>query len=143
MHSERHFGRLLFLGVRPDHNLFQPLQAGLVSASLGAKQIRMDSMRCFSVILGASALVLAACGGGSDAPEVKPETPAATAPVTTAANEGEIMEAGPRLAAILDAQPDEVKARYQYRHPRETIEFFGIEPGMTVAEIIPGGGIRK
>ena len=44
------------------------------------------------------------------------------------------------LAAILDAQPDEAKARYPYRHPKETIEFFGIEPGMTVVEALPGGG---
>ena len=44
------------------------------------------------------------------------------------------------LAAILDAQPDEARARYAYRHPRETIEFFGIEPGMTVVEGLPGGG---
>jgi predicted methyltransferase len=43
------------------------------------------------------------------------------------------------LDAILDAQPDEAKARYQYRHPKETIEFFGIEPGMTVVEGLPGG----
>ena len=32
------------------------------------------------------------------------------------------------LQTILDAQPDEVKARYEYRHPAETIEFFGIKP---------------
>jgi predicted methyltransferase len=44
------------------------------------------------------------------------------------------------LAALLDAQPDETKARYQFRHPKETIEFFGIEPGMTVVEGLPGGG---
>jgi predicted methyltransferase len=44
------------------------------------------------------------------------------------------------LATVLDAQPDEVKARYQYRHPKETIEFFGIEPGMTVVEGLPGRG---
>ena len=52
-------------------------------------------------------------------------------------------EAAPQtdsLAAILDAQPDEVKARYQYRHPMETIEFFGIEPGMTIVEGLPGQG---
>ncbi len=30
--------------------------------------------------------------------------------------------------------------RNQYRHPRETLEFFGLEPGMTVMEISPGGG---
>jgi predicted methyltransferase len=44
------------------------------------------------------------------------------------------------LAAILDAQPDETRARYQYRHPRETIEFFEIEAGMTVVEGLPGRG---
>ena len=44
------------------------------------------------------------------------------------------------LAAILDAQPEAVKARYQYRNPQETIEFFGIEPGMTVLEGLPGRG---
>jgi predicted methyltransferase len=31
-------------------------------------------------------------------------------------------------------------ARNQYRHPVETLEFFGIEDGMTVLEIWPGGG---
>jgi len=31
-------------------------------------------------------------------------------------------------------------ARNQYRHPVETLEFFGIEEGMTVMEIWPGGG---
>jgi len=32
------------------------------------------------------------------------------------------------------------KARNQYRHPLETLEFFGIGEGMTVMEIWPGGG---
>lgn len=45
-----------------------------------------------------------------------------------------------RIVATLDAQPDEVKARYRYRHPRETLEFFGIEPGMTIVEGLPGRG---
>lgn len=44
------------------------------------------------------------------------------------------------LDAILDSQPDEVKARYQYRHPKETLAFFGIKPGMTVVEALPGAG---
>ena len=59
-------------------------------------------------------------------PEVAPEPEAAPVP--------------DRLAAVLDAQPEETKARYPYRHPRETIEFFGIEPGMTVLEGLPGRG---
>ncbi len=48
--------------------------------------------------------------------------------------------ASDRLDSILAAQPDEVKARYEYRHPKETLTFFGIEPGMTVVEGLPGGG---
>jgi predicted methyltransferase len=31
-------------------------------------------------------------------------------------------------------------ARDSYRHPKETLEFFGIQPTMTVAELWPGGG---
>ena len=52
--------------------------------------------------------------------------------------------------ASLDARLDEAlsgdhrsaenKSRDQYRHPRETLEFFGLEPDMTVLEITPGGG---
>ena len=32
------------------------------------------------------------------------------------------------------------KARDQYRHPKETLMFFGFRPDMTVVEITPGGG---
>lgn len=96
--------------------------------------------------IGLLALTLAACGAepsgsdGGDTPAPAVTEPAPVSPPVTEANAGEIMEAGPRLEAILAAQPDEVKARYPYRNPRETIEFFGIEPGMTVAEVLPGGG---
>jgi len=50
------------------------------------------------------------------------------------------MKAHAALEMALAAQPDETKARYQYRHPKETLDFFGIKPGMTVGEILPGGG---
>ncbi|HKX56335.1 MAG TPA: methyltransferase [Xanthomonadales bacterium] len=45
-----------------------------------------------------------------------------------------------RLAHVLAQQPESVQARYAWRHPKETLEFFGIEPGMTVVEALPGGG---
>ena len=45
-----------------------------------------------------------------------------------------------RLAAVLAERPAEVQARYEWRHPAETLEFFGIKPGMTVVEALPGGG---
>lgn len=35
---------------------------------------------------------------------------------------------------------DANKARDPYRHPVETLEFFGIKPDMTVVELAPGGG---
>lgn len=50
------------------------------------------------------------------------------------------LSAGDNLEAILDSQADEVKARYEARHPAETLRFFGIKPGMTVVETLPGGG---
>jgi len=45
-----------------------------------------------------------------------------------------------RLAEVLAAQPADVQARYEWRHPRETLGFFGIAPGSTVVEALPGGG---
>lgn len=46
----------------------------------------------------------------------------------------------PNLSKILKKQPDEVQARYKFRNPEETLKFFGIKPGMTVVEALPGGG---
>lgn len=45
-----------------------------------------------------------------------------------------------RLTRVLENQPENLKARYDDRNPRETLEFFGVEPGMTVVEALPGGG---
>lgn len=47
---------------------------------------------------------------------------------------------GGSLATALAAQPEDVQARYEHRHPQETLEFFEVEPGMTVVEALPGGG---
>ena len=45
-----------------------------------------------------------------------------------------------RLEKILAAQPEMTRERYRYRHPQETLEFFGLAPGSTVVEALPGGG---
>jgi predicted methyltransferase len=46
-----------------------------------------------------------------------------------------------RMQNVLAASiRDEDRARDRYRHPAETLEFFGVEPGMTIAEYAPGGG---
>jgi predicted methyltransferase len=50
------------------------------------------------------------------------------------------MTTQPSLSDVLAAQPEQAQARYVHRHPEQTLEFFGIEPGMTVMEALPGGG---
>jgi len=56
---------------------------------------------------------------------------------------GSLIAGGPdteRLAEVLTAQPEKIQARYQFRHPQETLKFFGIAPGMVVMEALPGQG---
>lgn len=43
-------------------------------------------------------------------------------------------------AVASDMRTPENKQRDQYRHPVETLKFFGVEPTMTVVEINPGSG---
>lgn len=45
-----------------------------------------------------------------------------------------------RLQTVLAAQPDAAKERYPARKPYETLSFFGVKPGMTVVEVLPGEG---
>jgi len=51
-------------------------------------------------------------------------------------------KAGDKLNNIVngDHRTPAYKARDQYRHPLETLKFFGIKDNMTVVEIFPGGG---
>jgi len=48
----------------------------------------------------------------------------------------------PALAAVIagDHRSAANKARDQYRHPAETLAFFGLKPDLRVVEIWPGGG---
>ncbi len=48
--------------------------------------------------------------------------------------------AGLRRIVAGDHRSNEFRARNRYRHPVETLEFFGISPDMTVVEISPGAG---
>lgn len=47
-----------------------------------------------------------------------------------------------RVKAALagDHRPEEQRARDKYRHPAQTLAFFGLEPDMHVVELWPGGG---
>lgn len=84
------------------------------------------------------AATLAACQQSTDSGDFEPvaEEPAPAEAVETT----QAVPEPDRLAAALAAQPDDAKARYQFRNPGETLEFFGVEPGMTVVEALPGGG---
>jgi predicted methyltransferase len=77
------------------------------------------------------AVLLTACQEAPPPTEEQVAEPAAAEPAVPAVS---------ALDAVLAAQPADVQARYQYRHPKETLEFFGVEPGMTVVEALPGGG---
>lgn len=89
-------------------------------------------MRYFLTLLAATCL--AACQPSGD---TSTTTAADDAPETSPAAEA---PTAPSLDVILLAQPEDVQARYEHRHPKETLEYFGVEPGMTVVEALPGGG---
>lgn len=86
-------------------------------------------------------LFLVACGSGqassSHGPaESAPPSSGAEAPAAPAADARAAIEsalAGPQRSA-------ENRARDVYRHPLETLGFFGLEPGMKVVELSPGEG---
>ena len=90
-----------------------------------------NAMKNF-LLAGAALSLIAACSQAA-VPE-KPEAPAT-----------EVVESAPELSllqvAVNDSsRSDEEKARDVWRHPVETLEFFGVEPSDTVIEIWPGGG---
>jgi predicted methyltransferase len=86
-------------------------------------------MRILSALL-ASLLLL---GCTDNKPSATTETPAPEQ------SDGSAMTTQPSLSDVLAAQPEQTQARYVHRHPAQTLEFFGIEPGMTVMEALPGG----
>ncbi|MEJ2602709.1 MAG: methyltransferase [Gammaproteobacteria bacterium] len=87
------------------------------------------------LLLLSTTLLLVACSRPADT--VPPREEPAAAPGSAAEPAAPTEE---RLEEVLAAQPEELRARYDDRHPRETLEFFGLEPGMTVVEALPGGG---
>ncbi len=88
------------------------------------------------IIALSCALALTACGQ----PANEEATTAAEKPAAKVETPAEDVSSTDKLAAVLAAQPADKQARYEARHPQETLEFFGIEPGMTVVEALPGGG---
>jgi len=79
-------------------------------------------MRTIAWILGVSVLLLSGCQLNSSSEKSLKKNDAET------------------LAAVLAQQSTESQARYRWRHPEQTLAFFGIKPGMTVIEVLPGSG---
>jgi predicted methyltransferase len=72
-----------------------------------------------------AALALAGCGNKKDA---APKVSAKAAP--------------PSLEKVIAGEWRSAadRARDQYRHPQQSLEFWGVKPGVTVVEFWPGAG---
>ncbi len=76
--------------------------------------------------------LLLASGCGASRPATPPQTAATVATPVAFGSLDAALAGSQRSAAD--------RARDQYRHPRETLTFLGIQPGQTVVELGPGGG---
>ncbi|HEX4477260.1 MAG TPA: SAM-dependent methyltransferase [Polyangiaceae bacterium] len=94
--------------------------------------------------LGLVALFSAACGGGGAPPATPAPVPesAVTVPAAPAASAAPSGKTATDYAAIIDAQDRDPEDRKldAGRHPAEMLAFYGIAPGMKVAELGAGGG---
>ena len=90
-------------------------------------------------VLGFAAL-LTGCGGSE--PDKAPQDVPPTQETRGAPQASAVVESDPGLAAIVNGSHRDAKnsARNSFRHPVETLEFFGIRKDMTVVEIWPAGG---
>ena len=81
--------------------------------------------------LSISALVLTACSGGTKTSEISDK-------MSESDVEKAVVMATTLSDVIAHERRIEETARDQYRHPKETLEFFEVGPGKSVAEIWPG-----
>ncbi|MES2642259.1 MAG: methyltransferase [Myxococcota bacterium] len=96
-----------------------------------------------SLALASSFLLVLAMAGCATTSAVAPEPAAApTATPTAASAPTTAADTSAALAAVLAGphRSEANKARDVYRHPAETLAFFGLARDMTVVEIWPGGG---
>jgi predicted methyltransferase len=89
------------------------------------------------VVLAIASLLLQACESGEDSAaqlEVLGPPPEDLSELAPAAGVG--------VEVVLEGEHRSAgnKARDQYRHPKETLAFFGVEPDSVVVEVWPGGG---
>lgn len=91
-------------------------------------------------------LTLAACQPGEAPKDAAAPAPAPAAEPAATPPPPPVRDLSAAFAEKLDEiiagshRSDENKARDSFRHPRETLSFFGLAVGQTVIEITPGGG---
>ncbi len=98
-------------------------------------------MRLFVLAAAAAALALPAVAAAQALPALPAldETPAQRAARRAAMLPPELVEDAALQAAVASAsRPAADRARDAYRHPFETLTFWGLRPGLTVVEIEPG-----
>ena len=81
----------------------------------------------------ATLLALALATAGLAANAAEPPPAAATEPVASP-------DAALQAAIAGSWRSEANRARDRYRHPAQTLAFFGLAPGQTVVEVTPGGG---
>lgn len=89
------------------------------------------------LLMLAFSLGIGACDSGQEAMPANSTAPSSGAPIAAAQ-----IDAGALLEAALagEHRSPENRARDPYRHPKETLLFFGLKPDMTVIELWPGAG---
>lgn len=88
-------------------------------------------------MISAVALAVAACS--NDAPTAS--APATPEPASQAEQAPPAPAVGTSLEEVIaHERRNERRARDEWRHPMETLSFFGIEPDMTIVEVLPGKG---
>lgn len=101
------------------------------AAKPSAKSGREDSMK--KLVLSA-AILLAACSGADTQPDIEAEVADNSADAEVATVEARLTLAD----VIADPRRADDAARDRFRNPAETLAFFEVGPGQTVAEIWPG-----
>jgi len=96
--------------------------------------MKVLSLRAMLLVL--PVMSFAAC---STEPKAQPEEPV-TAAAAAAAVPAPVLPATIEEAITSEFRTPQNKERDAYRHPLETLKFFGLEPGMRVIEVSPGKG---
>jgi predicted methyltransferase len=100
----------------------------MMALTIYIKRAKMKNFK-LSVLCVAASLAFVGCNHSTDS-----KSDVVTSEAVAKSTETSTLE------QILQDQPEKVTARYNSRHPKETLDFFGIKPGMTVMEALPGGG---